>query len=245
MRSIVVISVLVLLAGCQPEPAEKPEQNNAALASVNVAPVAERSDDPTAMKQAFAAAFPEPTARIGDDTYSYTPAALYRLKDKWVLLSEGRGPDCHACAGWLSVHYLERGGDGFKLMKGWADAVPGTSFGGPPEWKVRTDLMSAPVVESTGGGTWQGYTCSVGTLTELTPDGPKARAKQIPLVYSDAGAIIDESQKPKEMEGRIGEGQRGKSFVVHYSGAVTRDVSYTLKGDAFEAGAGAKDIPTC
>ncbi len=247
MRSpaLVLLPILFGIAACKDTPPAAPENAGTAnLTSANLAPLAEKSNDPAALKQAFAVAFETPEQRIGGDSYNFTPTALYRLDKAWVLLAEGTGPDCHACSGWLSVHYLDRTDDGFKLVKGWNNAIPGTSFGGAPEWKMRTDLMATPVIESEGGGTWQGYSCTVARLTELTATGPKAVAERIPLSYSDAGAIVDDT-KPREVDGTIAEGQRGESFTVHYKGTVARDIPYTRKGETFAPGKGAADIPQC
>lgn len=242
------LSASLALAACKDPQAAKDGEpaNKAAQTAAHMAPLAERSADRAALTAAFAVAFDNPAQKVGDDTYTYTPAALYRLADKWVLLSEGTGPDCHACSGWLAVHYLNRAPDGvFTLAKGWNDAVPGTSFGGAPEWTVRTDLMAAPVIESQGGGTWQGYSCSIGRLTELADAGPKVRVERIPLMYNDGGAIVDDARKAEEMEGRIAQGLRDESFTVRYTGTVARDVAYTRKGEAFVPGPGADKIPQC
>jgi hypothetical protein len=241
----IVLALLLGTAACKDTPPSRPDNGGTAnLTAANIAPLAEKSNDPAALREAFAAAFETPKQQIGDDNYGFTPTALYRLDKAWVLLSEGTGPDCHACSGWLAVHYLNRTDKGFQLVKGWNDAIPGTSFGGAPQWQVRTDLTTMPVIESEGGGTWQGYSCTVARLTELTPDGPKPLVERIPLAYSDGGAIIDGS-KPKQVDGSIVEGERGKSFTVRYKGTVTRDIPYTLQGNGFTAGKGADQIPQC
>lgn len=242
----VTLAVVAALAACNDTPEQKPvEGRNAAnYTAANIAPLAERSRDPAELDGAFLAAFPNPVARVGEDDYSFKPAALYRLKDNWVLLSEGTGPDCHACSGWLAVHYLRQTPEGFALVKGWNDAIPGTSFGGAPQWTLRTDLASVPVIESEHGGTWQGYSCSVARLTGLDPNGPTRLAEHIPLAYSDAGAIVDDT-KPREVDGTIAQGQRDQSFTVHYKGTVTQDVVYSRKGAGFVAGTGADTIPQC
>lgn len=242
--ALVLVPALLGVAACKDTPSAPDNGGTANLTSANLAPLAEKSNDPAALKLAFAAAFETPQQRVGDDSYTFSPTALYRLDKAWVLLSEGTGPDCHACSGWLAVHYLNRTDDGFQLVKGWNDAIPGTSFGGAPEWKMRTDLMAVPVIESEGGGTWQGYSCSIARLTELTPGGPKPIAERIPLSYSDAGAIVDET-KPREVTGTIAEGQRGQSFTVHYKGTVTRDIPYVRSGATFAPGKGADEIPQC
>ena len=207
-------------------------------------PLAEKLNEPAALKSAFALAFKSPAVSIKDESYTFTPAALYRVHDGLVLLSEGSGPDCHACSGFLAVHYLTEGTDGMKVIKGWVDAIPGSEYGAPPQWEVRTDLMSAPVVQTVSNGMGQGITCSIARLTELLPDGPKLRADLVPLAYSDEGAIVDDT-KPSTVDAAIAPADRDKDFVVKYKGSVTRDVTWSRQGDAFVASKDAQGIPQC
>jgi len=207
-------------------------------------PFAQKLEEPGAMQKAFELAFVKPAVVIKDETYTFQPAALYRIKDRLVLLSEGSGPDCHACSGFLAVHYITETQDGMKVTQGWTDAIPGSEFGAPPKWQMRTDLMSAPVIQTEGSGMGQGIECSTARLTELLPEGPKARTANVPLNYSDSGAIVDKTP-PSEVLGSIAPAERDRDFVVHYKGSVNRDVIWTRQGEAFVAGKDAQTVPQC
>jgi hypothetical protein len=56
-------------------------------------------------------------------------------------------------------------------------------------------LLDWPVIAAEGGGTWQGYTCSILTLTELRPGGP-AEIANMPLSYDDSGARRTTARRP-------------------------------------------------
>lgn len=248
MRFPALALLPLALAACGEQPtAEQPAETppNAVTTSIGAAPVVMQANNPAVLGAAFAAAFESPDQRIGDDTYRFKPAALYRFDNNWVLLSEGSGPDCNACSGWLAVHYLARTADGFDVREGWPDAIPGSSYGAPPEWRVRTDLTSAPVIQSEATGMGQGISCGVARLTELTATGPAVRAERIPLDYSNAGTIVN-GAAATEVDGVIAAGgERDRSFVVHYTGTVARDVPYTRSGDIFAPAADAAEVPQC
>jgi hypothetical protein len=166
----------------------------------------------------------------------FTPGKLVWAPFGPVLLSEGNVLDAsHASAGQLAAIYLKPNGTGFAAEKKFIPAVESGSFGSLSEWSVSLNLSSNPVVYVEGGGTWQGYTCSVATLLELAPNAPVEIA-QIPVYYSNAGTITDNS-KPTELKGRIANVVEGQSFDVSYSGSrrftdhyVRRGAKYMLKG---------------
>lgn len=241
-----LLAPALLLAACSDQAPEKEGvRENAVQTSANLTPRAERVNDAAVLSNAFRTAFKAADVRLGDDNYHFQPAALYQMDDRWVLLSEGSGPDCHACSGFLAVHYLDGEPGAFRVTGGRADAIPGSSFGAPPEWRMRTDLMAAPVIEAQGGGTSQGITCSTGTLTELAPQGPALRAKGIPLLYDDSGAIVDD-RAPTSVKGAVtAEGQRGQSFIVRYDGSVKREIAYYRKRDLYAPATKTADVPQC
>lgn len=246
MRFPALVLLPLALAACGGEPAEQPADPapNAVATSVGAIPAVMRSTSAAALGAAFTAAFADPNVRIGDDLYRFRPAALYRLPDKWVLLSEGSGPDCSACAGRLAVHYLARTADGFAVREAWPDAIPGSGYGAPPEWQLRTDLTGAPVIQSEASGMGQGIVCRVARLTALTPEGPAPIAERIPLDYSNAGAIVDGSAAT-EVQGAIVAGDSDEGFTVRYSGTVDRAVPYQRSDDGYAPAASAADIPQC
>jgi hypothetical protein len=100
------------------------------------------------------------------------------------------------------------------------------------------------VVAAEGGGTWQGYSCSVLTLTELRPAGP-AELASIPLSYDDSGAKEDQSEATK-IEGKLVNIVKGQSFDVAYSGSQAFIDHYVRAGGGYSLDGGAKSrMPTC
>lgn len=158
----------------------------------------------------------------------YSPSGLVEVApDLLALVSTGVLPDgCHACGGALAIHYLRRNGNRFEVLGRWYDLGPGGSFGKAPEWKLRRDLFSNAAVETLVTDGAQGCDGSLGGLYELTVSGPVARAEDINLGVSNAG--MDEGfQKPViEYSAEILPGEKGKSFVVRYTGSTRGDVTY-------------------
>lgn len=163
-----------------------------------------------------------------------TPARLLWRGDTAVLVSTAEMTDaCHGCSGALDVAYLKPSGDGFTLVRRWPDAVPGSSWGAPPtEWSVSDKFGADPVLYASGGGTWQGYTCSVFTLTELGADGP-AGLVSVPLGYDDSGTGT--ADPATTLEGKITNIVPGRSFDVTYSGTQSFTDHYVRQGDKYAA----------
>jgi hypothetical protein len=198
------------------------------------------------MQVATTAAFPGPegaTARIGDDIHVFSPQKLAWMGDTAVLFSGGQTEDCHACTGTLAVHYLKPVDNGLEVVGGWLDAATGTSFGGPPEWRIRTDLAPNPVIQAEGGGTWQGHSCRYAELVELTPQGPVKLIDGVPLSYADGSGMGD--GKPADYAGKIEAGEPGASFTVQYSGTRSDKITYRRAGTSYKAAPGSPDLSGC
>lgn len=185
------------------------------------------------------------SVRVGDQSYVLTPARLVWSGDRPILVSGGQGDDCHACAGTLAVHYLKVAGDAFTVERAFPAAAAGTSFGAAPDWEVRDDIASVPVIEARRGGTFQGFTCSRAQLVALTATGPVTIADDLPIGYSDAGAVTD--GKAEEVEGKIVAGTRDHDFAIRYSGGVTGATRYEKAADGASYAVVGKPaaIPTC
>ena len=122
----------------------------------------------------------------------FKPGALVQTPFGPALLAPGEVVDAaHVSAGKMGVVYLRRTPQG---LRGRASAScrrcrPVRSG------RLKAGGSAAPlarfrVVTVSGGGTWQGYTCSVTTLLELAPDKPKELVT-VPLYYDDAGAVAE------------------------------------------------------
>lgn len=98
-------------------------------------------------------------------------------------------------------------------MRSWPDLIAGASHGQAAKLEIRRDLFTHPALESSGGGTWQGYTCGRRTLTELTPSGPVERL-DIAGLFSDAG--VESRQGRPDYEATIEAGERDRALVISY-----------------------------
>lgn len=233
-----------MLAACNQSP---PEQANGFTPSANADPAARFRTMPEKelLQLAFQSAFRDggTSLTLGDARYTFTPQAVKWIGGRAVLISGGQGEDCHGCAGTLAVHYLEPRGKTLAVVGAWPQAASGASWGQPPEWTLRTDLASNPVLETQGGGTFQGYTCSAAQLVELRPDSPVTIADGVQLDYSDAGAAAD--GRAQSISGKIIPGTRDQSFVVAYNGSSTARIIYERRGQTYEKAQGSPELPAC
>lgn len=149
----------------------------------------------------------------------------------------------HVDSGALAIHYLKRTPTGFERTGAWPEFVWDGSFGNAPSWEPRTDLTTEPALLMTGGGVWQGYSCQWTSLIELAPQGPVIRTDSFPTGYSNGGAVLDPKDE-ENMTATVAAGQKGRSFVVRYSGDRSANVTYSLKAGRFVAGS-EPDLLTC
>ncbi len=185
--------------------------------------------------RAFEAAFGQrgsATVTIDGDQVRFEPQRLLWMPPGAVLISEGEAPDApHASGGHIAIHYLRPAGDRFEVTRRFVPAVTTGSSGKLGEWSVSSRFGERPVITAAGGGTFQGYSCTVLTLTEVGPSGPVELA-EIPLSYSDAGAQED-PEEATEIEGKIANVVKGRSFEVVYSGAEEFTERYVRSGGRY------------
>lgn len=217
----------------------------AALALLAAAP------DPQ-LAAAFRAAFGRSGSAIvkltGDEMteqVKFKPGALVQTPFGPALLAPGEVVDAaHVSAGKMGVVYLRRAPKGYAVTKRFVPAMQTGSFGTLESWKVSRAYGPLPVVTVSGGGTWQGYTCSVTTLLELAPDKPKELVT-VALHYDDGGAVT-EGKKATAIDGKIARIVPGKSFDVVYSGSKHFTERYVRRGDTYVLPRGSETrMPTC
>ncbi|MBR0551676.1 hypothetical protein [Stakelama marina] len=183
------------------------------------------------------------TAALGKDGQSFgekngdrtitRPAKLFWNGDRAILITSMQIEDgCHGCSGALGVYYLApKGDDAFAVTGKWPEAIDGSSWGAPPaNWRVSNKFTDDPVIYATGGGTWQGYTCSVATLTRLADTGPKTMVS-IPLSYDNSGSVMADTKV--RLHGTIANILKNKSFDVRYTGTETFTDHYMRQGDQY------------
>jgi hypothetical protein len=203
------------------------------------------------LARAFEAAFGsrgEAAISVGsdgaDEDVRYAPGRLIWLPFGPVLISEGKVQDpAHASAGKIAIHYLRPAEDRFEVARAFPAAVSTGSFGEVAHWSVSPRFSTWPVIVSEGGGTWQGYSCSSLTLTELRPDGP-AELARVPLAYDDKGAKEDEAEG-RSIEGKILNIVKNQSFDVVYSGSRAFSEHYVRSGDRYSVAGGPSTMATC
>lgn len=201
---------------------------------------------PLSPEEALAAAFKAATGREGtytlktrDGDRTFTPLRLIDLPFGPVLLTKSELADgCHACTGAIGVYYLKREQGGFTVAKQWPEAVDGWGWGAAPgEWSLTDKFTRFPAIYAEGGYTGQGITCGSATLTELTPDGP-IKSDLIALSYSNGGAVVDNGETSfgepaRDVEGKIANVVKGKSFDVVVKGAEPLRETYQYRGGKF------------
>jgi hypothetical protein len=179
-----------------------------------------------------------------DEDVRYAPGRLIWPAFGPVLLSEGQVQDpAHVSAGKIAIHYLRPAADRFEVVRAWPAGVSTGSFGKVAHWAVSPRFSTWPVIVSEGGGTWQGYTCSWLTLTELRPGGPVELAT-VPLAYDDTGAKAEEDESVS-IEGKVLNVVRNQSFDVVYSGSRAFSEHYVRSGDRYAPAGGKSMMETC
>lgn len=179
------------------------------------------------------------------ENVKYTPGELVQAPFGPVLLSPGEVQDAsHVNSGKLAVFYLKPSAKGFDVVKRFVPATETGSFGKIVDWSVSRSFGDNMVVMVNGAGHWQGYACSVTTLLELGPDGPR-KLVTVPMTYDNSQALGN-GQKLKQFTGRIDNIKPGKSFDVIYFGSSDFTDHYVRTGDTYALASGSKSrMQTC
>jgi hypothetical protein len=171
------------------------------------------------------------------ENVKYTPGDLVDAPFGPVLISPGEVLNpAHVNSGKVAFVYLRPSAKGYEVVKKYVPATETGSFGKIGEYSVSKSFGDNPVVSVEGGGTWQGETCSVTTLIELRPDGPKELVS-IPMIYDNSGVG---DGKALQISGRIDNIKPGKSFDVVYFGSRDFTDHYVRSGDTYTLAAGKK-----
>lgn len=200
------------------------------------------ADDPLAA--AFRAAFGKAGSIVLKkqgplkENIKYTAGDLVDTAFGPVLLSPGEVLEpTHANSGKLAIFYLKPTAKGYEVVKRYVPAVVTGSFGKIVDWSVSRSFGDLPIVTVNGAGNWQGYACSVATMIELAPDGPRQLAA-LPMTYDNSGAAA--GKRPTQVNGRIENIKPGKSFDVVYFGSKDFTERYVRQGNAYVLASGGK-----
>lgn len=178
------------------------------------------------------AAFPQGiNIAEGDGTRIFERSVLIDAPFGPVLVSEGYVEfGAHGTPGIIAAHYLRPLGSGFAVLRAFPTAVQNGSHGGMSDWSISRLFTDRPAIYTEGGGTWQGYTCSVATLTELRPEGP-VEVAVVPIYQDDSGAR--QGRRAWTLEGRIVHIRRRRSFDVVFTGSARFTEHYSWRGGRF------------
>lgn len=221
------------------EPAVSKAQLQSATQDMRSLPPAEQ------LRLAFATVFGSPasaTRTIGDETLTYTPAALEWIGDKAALLSFGKNAqDCHACFGTIGVHYLTPKGERFEVSGAWPTQIGGAAWGeATAGLSVNREFSTYPVVMSEYGDMNQGCAYGGVKLTELRPEGPSNwQNVRTSYVYP-----VGDDQRTS-VEGLISDIRKDRSFNVVYKGSDSFTETYVRDGSKFVLTAKETRMPVC
>ena len=179
---------------------------------------------------AFRKVFPTPIVTLDGEKIKYEPVALVDVAGRKVLVAKGTVLDAaHVTSGKIAAIYL--GTDGRPQNRNF-EAVESGSSGVIADVSVSTGFGPLPMIVAEGGGTWQGYSCDMVTLAELTPHGARELA-HVPTYYDESG-IDEKAGTGITLTGKIANIQPGKSFDVVYSGSRSFTETWVRRGDEYE-----------
>jgi len=192
-----------------------------------------------AFRIAFGHAAPA-TLKLDSEDVKYRPIALVDAGGTPVLVAQGSVVDAaHASSGKVATVHFKGQTVANKNLK----ALEAGSFGEMGQVTVSRKFGSLPVVVAEGGGTWQGYTCEVASLLELTPTGSRELV-DVPIHYDDI--LLHPDGKGNDISGKFANIVSGKSFDVRYSGSRKFTDHYVRRGDTYvRDGAGESRMLTC
>ena len=165
-----------------------------AVLALSLATPAAHAAAPPRLKEAFAAAYPDPIRRVktGDaqaDRMRFSPALLTPLgPGRYALVSKGQNLDntCHGCSGAYSMAYLKAAGARFALeAPPFTEADSNGGFGAPPRLDILPGFGAPPVLRIRGSHEGMGAIERWQSLVRLGPDaravkGGASRANRAP-----------------------------------------------------------------
>jgi hypothetical protein len=129
---------------------------------------------------------------------------------------------------------------GYIVKRSWPKAMDGWGWGAPPKgWTLTERFTTNPALYAEGGYTGQGITCGSASLVELRPEGPVS-SDLINLSFSNAGNVDEETGRTfggdpaRDVEGKIAEVQKDRSFVVRVTGKEQFDERYVWTGAKYK-----------
>jgi hypothetical protein len=179
---------------------------------------------------------------------AFSPAAIARLSDDEVALASLAAPpdnSCNGCTWSVAVHYLKARDNRFTVEKDFFDIAPQGPLDDPPHLRVRYDLFERPAIEAESPRRDRGCEMSMVTLYELTPDGPKLRASELPTSRNNIPMGALRTGPQVDLYGNVIADRKGKTFKVHYHGSTEGDVTWSAGPDGVFRPSGGVPLPGC
>jgi len=179
---------------------------------------------------------------------AYAPAAIAKLSDDAVALASLAAPadnSCNGCTWSVAVHYLTARDNRFTVTKSFFDIAPQGALDDPPHLRTRSDLFKAPALEAESPRRDRGCEMTVVSLYELTPDGPKLRASEVPTARNNIPMGALRTGPQVDLYGNVIADKKGRSFKVHYHGSTEGDVTWRAGADGVFRPAGGVPLPGC
>jgi hypothetical protein len=179
---------------------------------------------------------------------AYTPEVIARLSDDEVALGSLAAPSdggCNGCTWSVAVHYLTARANRFTMAKAFFDIAPQGPLDDPPHLRVRTDLFDRPAIEAESPRRDRGCDMTVVSLYELTPDGPKLRASEVPTARNNIPMGALRAGPQVDLYGNVIADRKGKTFKVHFHGSTEGDVTWSAGKDGVFRASGGVPLPGC
>jgi hypothetical protein len=179
---------------------------------------------------------------------AYAPAVIARLSDDEVALGSLAAPadnGCDGCTWSVAVLYLTARDNRFTVVKSFFDVAPQGPLDDPPHLRVRYDLFKGPALEAESPRRDRGCEMTVVSLYELTPDGPKLRAREVPTARNNIPMGALRAGPQVDLYGNVIADKKGESFKVHYHGSTEGDVAWTAGPDGVFRATGGVPLPGC
>jgi hypothetical protein len=179
---------------------------------------------------------------------AYAPAAIAKLSDDEVALDSLAAPadnSCNGCTWSVAVHYLTAKDNRFTVRKSFFDIAPQGPLDDPPHLRVRYDLFDHPAIEAESPRRDRGCEMSIVSLYELTPEGPKLRAGEVPTARNNIPMGALRAGPQVDLYGNVIADKKGQTFKVHYHGSTEGDVTWSAGADGVFRAAGGVPLPGC
>ena len=132
----------------------------------------------------------------------------------------------------MVMDYLKRTPEGFVLLGHWDIKAGGIGYGTVAPWTIRTDLDDVPTMLLSASDGGMGCSGETDTLIALTPTGPEDRGSfALSTGYQDDPDVRN-GPKDFHYDGKIVPLERGKAFVVDFSGTKSARIIYTKQAGA-------------